>query len=82
MGEGCFAEILIWRVPSPVPGSAHIFKYSLAFVVDGVCALRFDNEAGKGDHLHVGAIEKPYTFLGADRLMKDFWMEIDGWRPA
>ena len=28
----------------------HGFKYRLAFVVNGVCVLRYDNEAGKGDH--------------------------------
>lgn len=27
-------------------------KYSLARVADGACVLRYDNEAGKGDHRH------------------------------
>jgi hypothetical protein len=50
-------------------------------VIDGVCVLRFDNETGKGDHKHVGDREEPYSFLGPDRLIEDFWAEIDGWSP-
>lgn len=45
-----FADIVIWQVPAPVSGSSHRFKYRLAFVVHGQCVLRYDNEAGKGDH--------------------------------
>ena len=29
-------------------------KYSLAYVVEGECVLRYDNEAGKGDHIRLG----------------------------
>jgi hypothetical protein len=47
LGEDRFAEMVIWQMPRPVPGSAHGFKYRLAFVVDEICVLRFDNEAGK-----------------------------------
>lgn len=47
-----FAEIVIWRVPQPVRGSAHFFKYRLAYIVGNVCVMRYDNEAGKGDHQH------------------------------
>jgi hypothetical protein len=53
-GENSFAELVLWRVPVSVTGSAHPFKYRLAFIVDGVCVLRYDNEVGKGDHKHVG----------------------------
>jgi hypothetical protein len=54
LDERAFVEIVIRRVPASVPGSAHEFKYRLAFVVDEICVLRYDNEAGKGDHRHVG----------------------------
>jgi hypothetical protein len=43
-----FVELRIWRTPELVRGSVHRFKYALAYVVAGVCVLRFDNEAGKG----------------------------------
>ena len=47
-----FVEIIIWRLDRPVRGSIHKFKYRLALVADLVCVLRYDNEAGKGDHRH------------------------------
>jgi len=47
--ETAFAELVLWQVPQPIAGSAHFFKYRLAYVVRGECVLRYDNEAGKGD---------------------------------
>jgi hypothetical protein len=81
VSEGRFAEIVIWQSPRSVPGSAHRFKYRLAFVVDEVCVVRFDNETGKGDHKHIGTEEVPYVFTSLARLVTDFWTEIDEWRP-
>jgi hypothetical protein len=49
LGEGQFADVVIWDLTESVPGSSHDFKYRLAFVVDEVCVIRFDNETGKGD---------------------------------
>jgi hypothetical protein len=80
VAEDAFAELRIWRVPSPVRGSDHAFKYALAFVVRRRCVLRYDNEAGKGDHRHVGDIEEPYAFTGPERLLADFWKDVDAWR--
>jgi hypothetical protein len=50
--ETCFVDIKIWRVPKPVRASLHDIKYSLALIDDGICVMRYDNEAGKGDHKH------------------------------
>jgi hypothetical protein len=77
---GRFAEIVIWRLPSSTRRGPHTFKYRPAFVVDGVCVLRFDNEAGKGDHKHVGGREEIYRFVDTGRLIDDFWHEIENWR--
>lgn len=44
------------------------------------CVLRYDNEAGKGDHRHVGIVETEYRFIGAERLLADFWTAVDDWR--
>jgi len=38
--------------------------------------LRFDNEAGKGDHKHLDEIEVAYMFTNLDTLQADFWAEI------
>jgi len=77
-----FVEIVVWRLPRPAPGSAHRFKYRLALVHKEVCVLRYDNEAGKGDHRHVGDIERRYTFTDADRLLSDFWRDVERWRQG
>jgi len=42
-------------------GSVHSFKYRLAHVVRGVCVLRDDNEAGRGDHRHVRNQAMPFV---------------------
>jgi hypothetical protein len=76
-----FAGVRIWQVPTPVRGSQHGYKYSLAYVVRGICVLRFDNEAGKGDHFHLGLVEMPYNFVSIPRLLFDFDAAIKRWRP-
>ena len=75
-----FVEVVVWRVPRPMRGSHHAFKYRLAFVVDEVCVLRYDNEAGKGDHRHILDIETPYRFIDADKLLDDFWRDVEAMR--
>jgi hypothetical protein len=75
-----FVEIVVWRLPRASPGSAHRFKYRLALVVDGICVLRYDNEARKGDHRHVRNREEPYRFIDRDTLLADFWRDVEQWR--
>ncbi len=70
--ETAFVELSIWKVPKPVAGSTHSFKYRLAYVVNGVCVVRYDNEAGKGDHRHFGAEEIAYPFQTPEKLVADF----------
>lgn len=70
-----FAELVLWRLPQPLPGSAHSYKYRLAFIVAEVCVLRYDNEAGKGDHRHTQARESAYAFVSPDKLVQDFLRE-------
>jgi len=54
---GIFVETVLWRVPTPVKASQHSYKYRLALVASGVCVVRYDNEAGKGDHKHIAGRE-------------------------
>jgi hypothetical protein len=65
-----FVEIVVWRVPLSLKGSRHRFKYRLALVSRGMCVLRYDNEAGKGDHRHVGAQQEPYASRTRTRCSK------------
>ncbi|MCL2829602.1 MAG: DUF6516 family protein [Betaproteobacteria bacterium] len=71
-----FAEVVIWALPSPLPGSVHSYKYRLAYVIDEICVLRYDNEAGKGDHRHMGEAQAPYLFTTLDALLDDFWDDL------
>ena len=77
--EMAFAELVLWRVSAPLPGSVHAYKYRLAFVVGGTCVLRYDNEAGKGDHRHDGETEHRYAFTTPDTLIADFDADIARW---
>ena len=77
LSESAFAELVVWRVPAPVRGSRHEYRYRLALVVDGNCVLRYDNEAGKGDHRHVGDKEQEYRFKSAEQLLADFWTDVE-----
>ena len=79
LAESVFAELVIWRLPRMLPGSTHPYKYRLALVADGICVLRYDNEAGKGDHVHRGAFEVGYRFVDIDALLNDFRTDAENW---
>lgn len=70
--ETAFVELVIWEIPRKLPGSDHHYKYRMALVSNGVCVIRYDNEAGKGDHRHIGGREEPYSFHGLEALIADF----------
>lgn len=54
-----FFEVVLWHLPTPVPGCEHPFKYRLVLVVNGECVLRYDNERRKGDHRHIRGSRNP-----------------------
>lgn len=78
--DGNGIELVVWRVPEPVPPSEHPYKYRLVYLVGGERVIGFDNERGKGDHRHVGSDEFPYTFAGVDQLVDDFIEEVERWK--
>jgi hypothetical protein len=80
LDPAAFVEIVVWRLPRALRGSTHRLKYRLALVVDEVCVLRYDNEAGKGDHRHIGDREERYSFTNPDALLVDFWRDVNQWR--
>lgn len=70
-------EVVVWRVPSPVPGSTHLFKYRFyAGTMKGICLVRYDNERGKGDHRHVRNKEEAYHFTSLVQLKEDFMADV------
>ncbi|MEK7702960.1 MAG: DUF6516 family protein [Nitrospirota bacterium] len=77
--ENRFAELVLWQVAQPLAEAKHFFKYRLAYVVNEVCVLRYDNETGKGDHRHWGAKESVYKFSTPEKLLADFQRDIERW---
>lgn len=77
--DTAFAELVLWQLPHSVAGSNHLFKYRLAYVVDGQCVLRYDNETGKDDHRHFAGKESAYAFKTPDKLISDFQRDIERW---
>jgi len=75
-----FVELVLWLLPKPIAGSHHLYKYRLALVMNGICVLRYDNEAGKGDHKHYGLVETQYKFESPEQLLADFWLDVAQWR--
>jgi len=82
LDEKSFVELVVWRLVRPVDGCRHDLKYRLAYVVEGVCVVRYDNESGKGDHRHVSGRERPYRFRSLDALQVDFWSDVAEWEKA
>ena len=74
--DGGIVEMVIWRVPSPVPPSVHDLKYSLFYGRPGVRDVGYDNERGKGDHRHFQGVETSYEFRSVEQLMVDFWSDV------
>ena len=74
--DGGIVEMVIWRVPSPVPPSVHDLKYSLFYGRPGVRDVGYDNERGKGDHRHFQGLETSYDFRSVEQLMIDFWSDV------
>jgi len=74
--DGAILEVVIWRVPQPVEGSAHSYKYRLYYGREGQRIVGYDNERPKGDHRHLDGVEEAYTFNTVEDLMRDFLADI------
>ena len=73
---GVILEMTIWRVPTAVPPTTHGLKYSLFYGSPGRRVVAFDNERGKGDHMHLHGEERAYVFTTVEQLIDDFLAEV------
>jgi hypothetical protein len=80
--DGAILEMVIWRVPTPVKGSTHHYKYRLFYGRPGKRIVGYDNERPKGDHRHVGESEAPYVFTAVETLVRDFLTDVSRQRSA
>ena len=76
LSEFAFAEIIIWELQASLDGSMHNYKYRFAYVVSNHCVLRYDNEAGKGNLVHINEQELSYDFASTEQLIDDFFAQI------
>ena len=74
--DGAILDAVVRRLPAPVPGCGHDFKYRLFYGDPGRRVVGFDNERVKGDHLHFEGREHPYRFTTPERLIDDFFAEV------
>lgn len=71
--DGAIVEMVLWRIPSPVPPSIHGLKYSLFYGRPGVREVGYDNERG---NRHFQGAETAYAFTSVERLVADFWSDV------
>jgi uncharacterized protein YwbE len=74
--DGTLVQLVVWRLPEVSVERPHGLKYRLYCGRSGRCLVRYDNEAGKGDHRHAGGREEPYFFTTLSRLLADFRADV------
>jgi len=79
LADGRIIQRKIWRLPQTTGGRSHALKYRLYCGKNGKTIVRYDNEAGKGDHRHVGQedVESVYVFVSLTQLLIDFDADIE-----
>lgn len=77
--DGFITEMVIWALPAKSAERPHgLIKYRLYYEdVLGNCIVRYYNEAGKGDHKHIGDREETYQFVTVEKLVADFLADIE-----
>ena len=75
--DGTIVQMVVWRLPQADVERPHGFKYRLYCGRGGQCLVRYDNEAGKGDHRHYGDCEEPYSFTTLTTLLADFRADVE-----
>jgi Family of unknown function (DUF6516) len=80
--DGTIVEMVIWRLPRPIPGCAHPYKYRLFYGRPGRRVVGYDNERTKGDHRHRDGREEPYLFVDVETLIRDFLDDVKQRRSA
>jgi Family of unknown function (DUF6516) len=75
--DGGIVKMTIWRLPAASAERPHGLKYSLYYGKGGQRIEGYNNEAGKGDHRHLGLREEQYTFTTVEALIADFLADVE-----
>jgi len=78
--DGAILEFIVWRLPAPLPGCSHPFKYRLFYGYPGQRLVGYDNERPKGDHCHQDGVELRYAFESPEKLIDDFLRDVENRR--
>lgn len=66
----------VWVLPETNAERPHGLKYRLFCGNANRCLVRYDNEAGKGDHRHYDDHEEPYVFTTLENPLADFQADV------
>ena len=78
---GNTVEIKLWKV-QVTKDKPHGFKYSLVYIVNGERAIGYDNSERKGDHRHYKDKTEPYNFVNLEKLIEDFYHDIEKYKEG
>ena len=71
LGKDKFTELRVYEVPHSKDFQEGL-KYSMSYVKKGQCILRYDNERGKGHHMHFMGKESEVSFRAIWELISEF----------
>lgn len=74
---GVIVETTVWELAEATPDRPHSLKYRFFCGRNGECIVRYDNEAGKGDHRHYGTREESYRYSAFAKLAEDFFADVE-----
>jgi hypothetical protein len=75
--NGASISMVIWRLLLVSDERLHGLKYRFHCGRGNECIVRYDNETGKGEHIHYGTMEIGYSFITMDRLIHDFKFDVE-----
>lgn len=74
---GSCVETKEWRLVHTTLERPHGLKYRLFYGYEGQRIVGYDNESGKGDHKHLGALEFRYKFESFEKMVADFLHDVE-----
>jgi hypothetical protein len=74
--NGDIVEMKIWKTPSSKRSPSGL-KYSPVYIREGKRIMGYDNAEDKGHHRHYKGREFAYDFRDVDKLVKDFYEDVE-----
>ena len=78
---GNTVEVKLWNVPVS-NDKPHGYKYSLVYIRNHQRIIGYDNHEHRGDHRHYGKNVGPYLFKNLEKLIADFYKDIENFKEG